>query len=185
MSARLSAIGPANLQPTRLEQATQLPSFYAEDSVTAANETWARLHADPLFAMKQQELAARKRIIKNPVLMAAVRQEVCLDFAKCLKVLSARRSRAQDSPWHLRKLLCVGVGVMRVILRSLYLRRLNPSRPRKPPRRRRRRRRRRRKRTRRHLRSRRSATSRTRRRTWQWWRPARRPSGTGRPGAAP
>ena len=75
----------ACLQPTRLEQATQLPSFYAEDSVAAANETWARLHADPLFAMKQQELAARKRVIKNPVLMAAVRQEARLALPTILR----------------------------------------------------------------------------------------------------
>ena len=73
-------------QPTRLEQATQLPSFYAEDSVAAANETWARLHADPLFAMKQQELAARKRVVKNPVLMAAVRQEVSALLGQLRKI---------------------------------------------------------------------------------------------------
>ncbi len=84
-------------QPTRLEQATQLPSFYAEDSVAAANETWARLHADPLFAMKQQEIAARKRVIKNPVLMAAVRQEARLapsDAVDMIAVISVACGQA-------------------------------------------------------------------------------------------
>ena len=28
-----------------------LPSFYSEDTPASANETWARLHSDPLFAV--------------------------------------------------------------------------------------------------------------------------------------
>ena len=63
-------------QLTRLEVATQLPSFYAEDTPMAANETWARLHADPMFAMKQQEIAAKKAVMKNPVMMASVKLKV-------------------------------------------------------------------------------------------------------------
>ena len=42
----------------------------------AANETWARLHADPMFAMKQQEIAAKKAVMKNPVMMASVKLKV-------------------------------------------------------------------------------------------------------------
>lgn len=63
------------MQLTRLEVATQLPSFYAEDTPMAANETWARLHADPLLAMKQQERAAKTAVIRNPVTMAGVKQK--------------------------------------------------------------------------------------------------------------
>lgn len=29
-----------------------LPTFYAEDTPASANETWARLHNDPLFAVR-------------------------------------------------------------------------------------------------------------------------------------
>lgn len=29
-----------------------LPSFYSEDTPASANETWARLHSDPLFAVR-------------------------------------------------------------------------------------------------------------------------------------
>ena len=29
-----------------------LPSFYCEDTPASANETWARLHSDPLFAVR-------------------------------------------------------------------------------------------------------------------------------------
>ena len=32
------------------QQAVLLPTFYSEDTPASANETWARLHSDPLFA---------------------------------------------------------------------------------------------------------------------------------------
>lgn len=53
-----------------------LPSFYAEDTPVAANEVWQRLHSDPLFAIKQQEAAARRSIVANPVKMQAIKQQV-------------------------------------------------------------------------------------------------------------
>ena len=33
------------------ESVALLPSFYSEDTPASANETWARLHSDPLFAV--------------------------------------------------------------------------------------------------------------------------------------
>lgn len=33
------------------QQAVLLPTFYSEDTPASANETWARLHSDPLFAV--------------------------------------------------------------------------------------------------------------------------------------
>ena len=45
-------------------------------AIDSANERWARLHADPLLAMKQKELAALKRVRDNPVTMAKLRDEV-------------------------------------------------------------------------------------------------------------
>ena len=38
----------ANLQA---QQTVLLPTFYSEDTPASANETWARLHSDPLFAV--------------------------------------------------------------------------------------------------------------------------------------
>lgn len=61
---------------TRIEQATLLPSFYAEDTPVAANETWARLHSDPLFAIRQQEQSARKQVVANPAQMQAIKKQV-------------------------------------------------------------------------------------------------------------
>lgn len=61
---------------TKMEQATLLPSFYAEDTPVAANETWARLHSDPLFAIRQQEQSARKQVVANPAQMQAIKKQV-------------------------------------------------------------------------------------------------------------
>ncbi|EFN52728.1 hypothetical protein CHLNCDRAFT_26343, partial [Chlorella variabilis] len=57
-------------------EAPRLPAFYSEDTPASANEMWQRLHADPLFAIKQQELAARKNIVANPVKMLEIKQQV-------------------------------------------------------------------------------------------------------------
>lgn len=38
------------LVPMQAQQAVLLPTFYSEDTPASANETWARLHSDPLFA---------------------------------------------------------------------------------------------------------------------------------------
>ena len=52
-----------------------LPSFYSEDTPASANEMWQRLHADPLFAIKQQELGARRSIVANPVRMQEIKSQ--------------------------------------------------------------------------------------------------------------
>lgn len=53
-----------------------LPSYYQEDTPASANEMWQRLHGDPLFAMKQREIQARRSIIANPVKMDAIKSKV-------------------------------------------------------------------------------------------------------------
>ena len=51
-----------------------LPSFYAQDNPSSANEIWQRLHGDPLMIMKQQELQARRSIVSNPIKMDAIKK---------------------------------------------------------------------------------------------------------------
>ncbi|KAL3154798.1 hypothetical protein ABBQ38_011342 [Trebouxia sp. C0009 RCD-2024] len=60
----------------KAQQAVLLPTFYSEDTPASANETWARLHSDPLFAIRQQEQTARKAIVANPVKMDHIKAEV-------------------------------------------------------------------------------------------------------------
>lgn len=55
---------------------TALPAFYSEDTPASANEMWQRLHADPLFAIKQQEVSARRNILSNPMQMQAIKSQV-------------------------------------------------------------------------------------------------------------
>ncbi|KAK9819174.1 hypothetical protein WJX81_003487 [Elliptochloris bilobata] len=62
--------------PSKAEAVAQLPTFYAEDTPASANELWSRLHSDPLFAIRQQEIAARRSVAKNPVKMDAIKREV-------------------------------------------------------------------------------------------------------------
>lgn len=82
----LGGAGAGNSKTAREEQeegltgragaVAALPSFYSEDTPASANEMWQRLHADPLFAIKQQEVTARRTILSNPVQMQAIKKQV-------------------------------------------------------------------------------------------------------------
>ncbi|KAK9792960.1 hypothetical protein WJX73_009574 [Symbiochloris irregularis] len=61
--------------PPQAPEPAQLPAFLTEDTPASANEVWVRLHNDPLFAIKQQEIAARKSVMANPVKMDAVKKQ--------------------------------------------------------------------------------------------------------------
>lgn len=63
-------------EPSTSTEARALPSFYTNDTPASANEMWQRLHTDPLFAMKQQELVMRRQILANPVQMEAIKAKV-------------------------------------------------------------------------------------------------------------
>ena len=62
--------------PSQLQASATLPKFYSEDTPASANEMWQRLHADPLFAIKQQELAVRQEIISNPRKLQAIKEHM-------------------------------------------------------------------------------------------------------------
>lgn len=47
------------------EQAVMLPTFYSEDTPASANETWARLHSDPLFAVSSLHGAIEKTSVAS------------------------------------------------------------------------------------------------------------------------
>lgn len=52
LGARPVEAAPEEREVSRAERASLLPSFYAEDTPASANETWARLHNDPMFAVR-------------------------------------------------------------------------------------------------------------------------------------
>lgn len=58
VAAAAAAAAPApageGAPPGGAAPASRLPAFYHEDTPASANEMWQRLHADPLFAIKQQ-----------------------------------------------------------------------------------------------------------------------------------
>jgi hypothetical protein len=61
---------------SRAERAVQLPSFMAADTPASQNEQWARLHNDPLLAIKKQEQDALKKVRENPIKMQQILKEV-------------------------------------------------------------------------------------------------------------
>lgn len=71
-----AAAAAAKPGPAGARAEVRLPAFYAEDTPASANELWQRLHADPLFAIRQQEVAARRSIASNPVQMQAIKAQV-------------------------------------------------------------------------------------------------------------
>ncbi|BBN13042.1 hypothetical protein MPTK1_6g00340 [Marchantia polymorpha subsp. ruderalis] len=50
--------------------------FSSETNVVSANDKWRKIHSDPLYLIKQQELAALERIRKNPVKMEMLANQV-------------------------------------------------------------------------------------------------------------
>ncbi|KAL3691428.1 hypothetical protein R1sor_005079 [Riccia sorocarpa] len=58
--------------------AAQTPGalFSTENNNVSANDKWRKIHSDPLYLIKQQELAALERIRKNPVKMEMLANEV-------------------------------------------------------------------------------------------------------------
>jgi hypothetical protein len=51
-------------------------SLFVEEKPVSANDTWRKLHSDPLLLIRQQEQAALARIKNNPVKMEQLRKEV-------------------------------------------------------------------------------------------------------------
>ncbi|KAJ7535991.1 hypothetical protein O6H91_12G052800 [Diphasiastrum complanatum] len=64
-------------ESTLAKQAAMAPgALFAEEKPRSANDTWRKLHSDPLFSIRQQEQAALARIRNNPVKMEMIRKEV-------------------------------------------------------------------------------------------------------------
>ncbi len=97
-SSRYFCIAAGSLSPLSLEdsdcpsqmlvygnQVASAPgSLFVEEKPVSANDTWRKLHSDPLLLIRQQEQAALARIKNNPVKMEQLRKEVqCLIHFDC------------------------------------------------------------------------------------------------------
>lgn len=58
-------------------QSSSAPGALFEDKPHSANDTWRKLHSDPLLMIRQREQEALARIKNNPVQMAMIRKSVC------------------------------------------------------------------------------------------------------------
>lgn len=61
------------------EQIAATPgALFVEEKPASANDSWRKLHSDPLFLIRQQEQAAIARIKSNPVKMAEIKKDVMI-----------------------------------------------------------------------------------------------------------
>eukprot|EP00793_Prasinoderma_coloniale_P006962 PRCOL_00001794-RA len=66
-------------------------------SQPTANEQWARMHADPLMAIKQREQQLRQQVRANPVQMRDIRREAEREIAERTDHRRERRRDRKDS----------------------------------------------------------------------------------------
>lgn len=59
-----------------MQVAAKPGALFVEEKPASANDSWRKLHSDPLFLIKQQEQAALARITTNPVKMAEIKKAV-------------------------------------------------------------------------------------------------------------
>ncbi|KAH9531179.1 hypothetical protein CY35_19G023400 [Sphagnum magellanicum] len=69
-------------------------SLFVEEKPVSANDTWRKLHSDPLLLIRQQEQAALARIKNNPVKMEQLRKEV--EMKKKAKEDKKRKKEAKQ-----------------------------------------------------------------------------------------
>lgn len=57
-------------------QEAAVPGALFEDKPHSANDTWRKLHSDPLLIIRQREQQALARVKNNPIQMAMIRKTV-------------------------------------------------------------------------------------------------------------
>jgi hypothetical protein len=59
------------------------PGALFEDKPQSANDTWRKLHSDPLLLIRQREQDAIARIKNNPIKMAEIKKSVSCFLPCC------------------------------------------------------------------------------------------------------
>ena len=59
-----------------MQVAAKPGTLFVEEKPASANDSWRKLHSDPLFMIRQQEQAAIAKIKSNPVKMAEIKKAV-------------------------------------------------------------------------------------------------------------
>ena len=68
-------------QESEVKKVESQPGMLFLNSVSAKNDMFTRLHEDPLLLIKQNELKKREDVVKNPVKMARIRQQLEAEMA--------------------------------------------------------------------------------------------------------
>ncbi|XP_048323544.1 uncharacterized protein LOC107404901 [Ziziphus jujuba] len=67
---------PSTSSASASMQQSSVPGALFEDKPQSANDSWRKLHSDPLLMIRQREQEALSRIKNNPVQMAIIRKSV-------------------------------------------------------------------------------------------------------------
>ena len=62
--------------PSSSAQQSSVPGALFEDKPHSSNDTWRKLHSDPLLLIRQREQEALARVKNNPIQMAMIRKSV-------------------------------------------------------------------------------------------------------------
>ncbi|KAJ6408654.1 hypothetical protein OIU84_011893 [Salix udensis] len=65
-----------NNAPSSSAQQSSVPGALFEDKPHSSNDTWRKLHSDPLLLIRQREQEALARVKNNPIQMAMIRKSV-------------------------------------------------------------------------------------------------------------
>jgi hypothetical protein len=69
-------------------QETSLGALF-EEKPQSANDTWRKLHSDPLLLIRQREQDAIARIKNNPIKMAEIKKSVSSLFVSKCEILDS------------------------------------------------------------------------------------------------
>eukprot|EP00271_Cylindrocystis_brebissonii_P013889 TRINITY_DN3439_c0_g1_i1.p1 TRINITY_DN3439_c0_g1~~TRINITY_DN3439_c0_g1_i1.p1 ORF type:complete len:1009 (-),score=207.00 TRINITY_DN3439_c0_g1_i1:69-3095(-) len=91
--------------PSVLLASQQAPGGVAvNEKPASANDTWRKLHADPLFLIRQQEQEALKRIRSNPVQMGMLKKQANEEKAKRKEAKAQRKEERKQRKEEKKKL---------------------------------------------------------------------------------
>ena len=66
------------------------------NKVSAKNDSFTRLHEDPILRIKQQEKMKMESIVNNPIKMDKIRQQILLDLEKKNSEKSEKKRKKKE-----------------------------------------------------------------------------------------
>eukprot|EP01041_Mallomonas_annulata_P008703 gene8703-17984_t len=94
---------PKDNEKTDLHKIEKDPGSLWLNKISSKNDTFTRLHEDPLLLIKQNEVNARKDVLNNPVKMARIQHQIAADLEKINKEKQLKKAMKKDKKAKKRK----------------------------------------------------------------------------------